>query len=353
MNNEHYRELLRINRRFGTLLSSGVPIVQSMALIAEDTLPAYAEAFVEMRQAIREGATLGKSMERWPALFPAVYRNLVKESECTGSLDVIVQFAAEMFAPAIMSGRMNREEDWHGLEEPMALISFTRQYSELLSTGVIWWGRCLFILEHEALPPFDEIARQLQTQTSTQRWEPLSERMGKLPMVFSPFYRAMVQTGDSQQGNHSEAVRHLLELLQEDWRISQYVGWQDGRPSLIIGQGRPAKAEWTALSRQEQMITLVLFCRAIGMLLSSGVSLSVALSTVSHLLPKAEQDAVLAATQLPEQDATKALLEMDFLPGFIKALLHAGLWDMVHRGGTLEFTMTRAADALNAEIMAG
>lgn len=348
--NEQYRELMRISRRFGTLLASGVPILQSMALIGQETLPPYAEAFAEMRQTVMDGGILSTAMERWSDLFPSPYRSLVYEGEVTGMLDVTVQLAADFLSPVAESGRLKTAEEWHGLREPIGLMQFTRQYLTLLSTGVMWWGRCLFILEHEAPPPYDGIARELQQQPQQeQRWEYLAERMGRFPQIFSAFYRAMVQTGDPRCGNLTEAMRYLDELLQEDWRLSQRVGWHDGRPSLIIDQGKPTPQQWTTLSQQEQIVVLTLFCRTIGMLLSSGISFSAALSTASHLLPKQQQETVIAAAQLPDQsDAIKALIEVGFLPEFVAVLLHTGL-----RGDTLEFTMNRAADTFHAEITGG
>ncbi len=345
--NAQYRELVRLSRRFGTLLSCGVPILQSMELVAEETNSPYREAFLEMRQAIREGNNLSKSIERWPDLFPAPFSGLIYEGEATGTLDLTMQKAAELLSPALESGRLNTAEAWQSLQEAIGAIQFTHQYNALLGTGVMWWGRCLFILEHEAPPPFNDIAKDLQQQSQQeQRWVYLAERMERFPLIFSSFYRAMVQTGDPGRGNLVEAMRHLEELLLEDWQLSQRVGWHDGRPSLIIDRGMPAAPEWSALTPPEQLITLTLFCRTISLLLSTGIAFTEALTTASQLLPAAEQQTVIAAAQLPElKEINTALYAAGFLPGFIIALLRAG-----HIGGTPEFTMNRAADALHAEV---
>ena len=89
--NAQYREFVRSAARFGTLLSCGVPILQSMALVAEETNSPYREAFLEMRQAIREGNNLSKSIERWPDLFPAPFSGLIYEGEATGTLDLTIK----------------------------------------------------------------------------------------------------------------------------------------------------------------------------------------------------------------------------------------------------------------------
>ena len=158
----------------------------------------------------------------------------------------------------------------------------------------------------------------------------------------------MVLAGEPHHGYHhlAEAMHHLEELLLEDWQLSQRVGWHDGRPSLIIDRGLPAPSEWATLSSPEQLITLTLFCRTIGMLLSSGIALSGALTTASHLLPAQQQQAVIAAAQMPEQsEVNKALSAAGFLPKFITILLLAG-----QAADALECTMNRAADTFHAEI---
>ncbi|MHB9130317.1 MAG: type II secretion system F family protein [Armatimonadota bacterium] len=88
--------LLLFSRTFGTLLNSGVPILQSLSLAAE-LLPAeQREAVLAVRQAVREGKRLCDAFAN-PRFSPRLIVELATLGENTGSLDQAMLKAAEIY----------------------------------------------------------------------------------------------------------------------------------------------------------------------------------------------------------------------------------------------------------------
>lgn len=79
-------------RMFGLLLSSGVPILQSMELTAEILPPVQREAWLEVREKIRVGARVSVA-----EFFPEFVLMLIKIGEETGSLDQTMLKAADYY----------------------------------------------------------------------------------------------------------------------------------------------------------------------------------------------------------------------------------------------------------------
>lgn len=89
--------LARFARTFGTLMGSGVPILQAMdttaGAIDNDIL---SRAIMEARTAIREGERIADPLER-SRLFPPMVVHMVSVGEETGSLDQMLQKVADFY----------------------------------------------------------------------------------------------------------------------------------------------------------------------------------------------------------------------------------------------------------------
>jgi len=74
--------------QWGTMLGAGVPILQSLETLAENTeWQELREATLVMRVGLREGGSLAGAMEQYPQVFPAVLQQVVAVGEATGKLD--------------------------------------------------------------------------------------------------------------------------------------------------------------------------------------------------------------------------------------------------------------------------
>ena len=93
----HKVALARFSRTLGTLLTSGVPILQAMETVA-GTLgnEIIADAVLAARSAIREGETIGDPLAR-SGLFPPMVVQMISIGEETGSLDQMLVKVADFY----------------------------------------------------------------------------------------------------------------------------------------------------------------------------------------------------------------------------------------------------------------
>lgn len=85
------REVVIFTRQFSTMINSGLPLVQSLTILAEQTEnKAFQKIISQVLQDIQAGQTLADSMRRHPKVFTDLYVNMVAAGEAGGILDVIL-----------------------------------------------------------------------------------------------------------------------------------------------------------------------------------------------------------------------------------------------------------------------
>lgn len=89
--------IARITRTFGTLLSSGVPILQSITITKDITgNKFYEDALTRIHDAVRDGESLAKPMER-EKVFPNMVTSMVDVGEETGELAEMLNRVADNY----------------------------------------------------------------------------------------------------------------------------------------------------------------------------------------------------------------------------------------------------------------
>jgi type IV pilus assembly protein PilC len=89
--------IARITRTFGTLLSSGVPILQSITITKDITSNAfYTDALSRVHDAVRDGESLSAPMER-ETVFPNMVTSMVDVGEETGELAEMLNRIADNY----------------------------------------------------------------------------------------------------------------------------------------------------------------------------------------------------------------------------------------------------------------
>jgi type IV pilus assembly protein PilC len=89
--------MARFSRTMGTLLTSGVPILQAMETVAGtvgNTI--MSDALLEARARIREGDRIGDPLEE-SKLFPPMVVHMIGIGEESGSLDFMLQKIADFY----------------------------------------------------------------------------------------------------------------------------------------------------------------------------------------------------------------------------------------------------------------
>ena len=111
--------LARFSRTMGTLLTSGVPILQAMETVAGtvgNTI--LADTVLEARARIREGDRIGDPLER-SRQFPPMVVHMIGVGEESGSLDFMLQKIADFYELEIE----NRLATLTAAIEPIMIVS--------------------------------------------------------------------------------------------------------------------------------------------------------------------------------------------------------------------------------------
>jgi type IV pilus assembly protein PilC len=78
-------------RQFATMINSGLPLVQSLTILAEQTENKnFAKITTQVLNDIQAGQTLADAMKKHPKVFTELYTNMVAAGEAGGILDVIL-----------------------------------------------------------------------------------------------------------------------------------------------------------------------------------------------------------------------------------------------------------------------
>jgi type IV pilus assembly protein PilC len=86
------RDLQIFTRQFATLISAGIPILDSFKILSEGKKsPVLRAALLKVKESIESGKKLGESMAYFPNVFDRLYVNMIKAGEEAGILEGILQ----------------------------------------------------------------------------------------------------------------------------------------------------------------------------------------------------------------------------------------------------------------------
>ena len=92
------RDMAVFCRQFVSIVNAGVPVIQALSMLSEQTEnKKLAEAVTGCRKSIERGETLATAMTEWPAIFPSMFVTMVEAGEASGSLEVSFTRMAEQF----------------------------------------------------------------------------------------------------------------------------------------------------------------------------------------------------------------------------------------------------------------
>jgi type IV pilus assembly protein PilC len=87
----------RFSRTLGTLISSGVPILQAIEITGKAAgNKVIEEAMIDVQQSVKEGQSITKPLEK-SSVFPAMVTQMVSVGEETGSLDAMLSKIADFY----------------------------------------------------------------------------------------------------------------------------------------------------------------------------------------------------------------------------------------------------------------
>jgi general secretion pathway protein F len=90
------QDLSMMTRQLATLLKSNIPLVESLTAVAEQVQnETLSEAISDIKNMVNEGATLNKSIAKYPKIFSKIFISMCEAGEMSGTLDIILIRLAE------------------------------------------------------------------------------------------------------------------------------------------------------------------------------------------------------------------------------------------------------------------
>lgn len=126
--------LTSVTRQMGTLLSSGIPLAETLKAIIEQAEQRSTETmFREIRERINSGASLADALAEHPQMFSELYVNMVRAGEATGNVDVVLRRLADY----LQAQRALRRKVVSALTYPVMMIAIGLIVVSILMTVVV------------------------------------------------------------------------------------------------------------------------------------------------------------------------------------------------------------------------
>lgn len=92
------RDLAIFSRQFHTLIEAGVPMLNALQVLEQQTaLPGFKRTIGSLQAGLQQGATLSEAIARHPTVFPYLYAHLVEAGELGGVLDKVLESLSVTF----------------------------------------------------------------------------------------------------------------------------------------------------------------------------------------------------------------------------------------------------------------
>ena len=91
-----------MTRQFATLLKAGVPMVESLAALVDQQESRKLKTMLgQIRERVREGASLADGLSDHRNVFPDLYINMVRVGEASGTLDMVLERLADFLESSV------------------------------------------------------------------------------------------------------------------------------------------------------------------------------------------------------------------------------------------------------------
>lgn len=143
-------ELAVMTRQLATLLRAGLPLVESLnALVDQTDNPNFKAVLTRVRERVQEGSALNDAFLGFPRVFPSLYSNMIAAGEQSGALDAVLERLADYLEKSIALRSKIRAT----LAYPMIMLLIAGGIVTFLMTFVIPKITKIFADTHQALPP--------------------------------------------------------------------------------------------------------------------------------------------------------------------------------------------------------
>ena len=85
------KDKIFFTKQLAVLLRSGIPLVQALELLTDQTEGNLKSVIIALKDGIKEGRSLADGLSKFPETFDSIYVQLVRAGEATGKLEVILE----------------------------------------------------------------------------------------------------------------------------------------------------------------------------------------------------------------------------------------------------------------------
>ena len=299
------RELTVMTRQMATLLGAGLPLVQSLTtLINQTSHPQLKTILAQIREEVNEGSSFSHTLTRYPEVFPAFYLNMVRAGEASGTLHLVLERLADFNEKQqALKGRVRA-----ALAYPLFMFLIGSGVLFFLVTFVVPNVTRIFDEMHQALPLITIILIGVSRFLETFWWVIVAGLIGAF--VALKYFLSKTQKG-----------RTLLD-----------------RTLLIIPVVGP----------MNRKMAVARFSRTLGTLLESGVPLLASLEIVRNIVGNSLiSDAIQkAGNDVREgQNLSAPLARSGLFPTIAVEMISVG-----EQSGNLEPMLYRIAEAYEKEV---
>lgn len=159
---QHKTDLIR---QLATLLKAGLPLAESLALLAEGHPHAgWRALMLVLHHRVLSGAPFSQALREWPQIFPALYPALMEVGELTGQLDTCCSELARQ--------QIRQQQLWHQVTKALRYPLFILLVAIAVTCGMLLFVLPEFVAVYDSfdapLPAFT--AAVMQLSAALQEW---------------------------------------------------------------------------------------------------------------------------------------------------------------------------------------
>lgn len=179
------RQLQIFTRQFSVLINAGIPVVDALRILGQGLRPGILkDAALKTKTLIEGGRKLGDAMAASPTVFDRFYVNMVKASEETGKLDVILERMASYLDKA---GKI-KSQIKGALVYPAIIVVIAFLVVTMILVFVIPKFQELYSSTGKGLPAITQMVVHL-SDLFIHKWYFILGSVILIPMVLIAYYR--------------------------------------------------------------------------------------------------------------------------------------------------------------------
>lgn len=300
------KELVQFTRQFATMIDAGLPLVQCLDILGNQTPnKIFANALKDIKNTVEGGSTFSDALRKHPKIFDELYVNLVQAGELGGILDTILNRLAVYIEKRVKLVRQVKG----AMTYPIAVICIAAGVMSVLMIFVIPAFENMFkdFGSKEGLPKITQIVIDLSKGF-----------VGNLHWIFLSAVALVVAVTYAYRNPKGKRIFHRAML------------------SLPI------------FGPVFQKIAVARFTRTLGTLLASGVPIMDALEVVAKTSGNVivEEAIMYVRAKIAEgKNMVEPLQERKVFPGMVVQMLGVG-----EQTGALDTMLGKIADFYEEEV---